>query len=574
MPNFGQMTPVTYVNGGSPAINDTNLNDNEDTTALADEELRRNFSLRLKHYIKYFYQRNYKEIEDCLDYTEFTDAGTVTLSRDETNTFMGSSATRLTEDDDTASYLAAYKSATLDLSTFNDGSASSTSDMIEVIFYISDVNYVNEVFLKLGDDNSNCYRYTWSSGSVSTGWNVIRLAKTDFTTVGAPTGWNSITYVRIEWRSLANASGEYVTFQFVGMYREDPVYSGYHNVFQEYQGSVTGWINKFTNLVIQDFIVYDEGKKQGDIGIMCADPTYDYWMVRIVDDLSSFITKWEWYCKADGEIPIMSWRVDSNNYVEVYVDSDTFYMDVTEAGATTSYSESLDNGIEKNEKAYVFFEKDGDTLRSVFKKDGERELILEHETTISGSDSGDIYIGCTGATNYGLLTDFVISNNQAIVDQLDEKNRVRYIQKQTHEYVYNSNSLQDDNDLYAWLGPNSQYRIELFAAAYANSSTPDIKLAWTLSGGLEAATYRYIDGPPTANANVNSATINASVQNITSSVAYAIESTGELTCIKETFVVKAEEEGGKLQLRWAQNTANTSYTNLSQMSFMIITKIK
>ena len=39
MSEFGKFTPVTFSNGGAPAINDTNLNELERVVGITDEEL-------------------------------------------------------------------------------------------------------------------------------------------------------------------------------------------------------------------------------------------------------------------------------------------------------------------------------------------------------------------------------------------------------------------------------------------------------------------------------------------------------------------------------------------------------
>lgn len=157
-----------------------------------------------------------KEIDNFSDYSEWTSADT--LADDTTNVVTGlNNSVKIADSDDTGSTISMDKSiTTIDLTEFDDASASDTSDLISFLVYISDKTLFNDLTLKLGDDASNYYYSSIDpSSSLEDGWNRIDVAKSAFSSTGSPTGWDDITYVRFDVTTENNASAEYISFQYL-----------------------------------------------------------------------------------------------------------------------------------------------------------------------------------------------------------------------------------------------------------------------------------------------------------------------------------------------------------------------
>ncbi|RQV92578.1 MAG: fibronectin type III domain-containing protein [Calditrichaeota bacterium] len=158
-----------------------------------------------------------KEIDNFSDYTEWTASGTVALSNDITNAVTGlGNSVGIWDTDNTGSTIYMYKSISgINLTEFDDESSSTTSDLISLLVYITDVSYYSDLTIKLGGDASNCY-YTSVNPSTDlvNGWNRIDVAKSAFSTTGYP-AWSDITYIRFDVTTENNASGEHISFQYL-----------------------------------------------------------------------------------------------------------------------------------------------------------------------------------------------------------------------------------------------------------------------------------------------------------------------------------------------------------------------
>lgn len=157
-----------------------------------------------------------KEIEAFDDYTDWTTAGSELADLVE-DPFPNQSI-YMTDYDDTESYVGMYKNiSSLDLTQFDDSSASTTADLIVFTVYIFDITYFTNLSVKLGDDNSNCFYYDVDpSADLVNGWNQIAAAKSAFSTAGSPSGWDDITYLRIEVYALDDTSfNSYISSKYL-----------------------------------------------------------------------------------------------------------------------------------------------------------------------------------------------------------------------------------------------------------------------------------------------------------------------------------------------------------------------
>ena len=568
---FSKFTQVDFNDGASPPINADTLDELERVVKETDTELGRTNDIDFSELTQYFYERNSQVALFFNDYTAWTEAypSQTTLSDEDSNNLMGNSCLKILNDLATAGWMSITAAPSKDLTQFNDGSASTTDDLIAIHYYCSDSAAFSDLEFKFGDDFSNCYFYDYG-GSVQTGWHVIWVPKSSFVTTGSPTGWNSITYVRIAPYVDAGYSGEYMYFQRVFLVRQDPAYSGYCNFFQKYYGSSTGWLNVFS--IPSDFcaLYHDEYNLLNKLGYMHLDGEYILDQLTIYTDVIEFISKFEFYCKYAGESPSIVWMVDSNNYIEVYISSDTFYMYAYESAAGTTTSKALDVGLEKNERFYIYFEKEIDTCRAILKKDGESIKILEYETSIASDSEGYVYLGQHTANSYCLLTDFKIGNKK--INYLRDENLPRYIRKEIQQ-TFSNNTLANVSRMYAYLAPFQYYKIELHLVCSCADASPDVKIAWSVTD-LQVIYSRVGMGPETGSTSALDTNVRISCYNYTSSIPYGLDGSSSETYINETLIVYSGADAGKIQLQGAQNNTDGSHpTTIYGRSYMIITPV-
>ena len=559
----GDYSETTWVNNSSPYINQTNLNNIEDKITELDENFRRDKSFNFGTYKKYMYQRNTKPIEDFRDETDFSATG-ATLSGDMTNTIMNVQSLKVLEPNNTSGYVTAEKtfSSTLDLTKFIDGGSSSTSDIILIIFYVSDVTKLDNVFVSLGDDSSNYYYIGYSAGALSNGWNIGIPQKSDFTMVGSPGGWNSIDYINCEWASKSNAQNEYVSFQWVQLVREDSDYSGYGNPFQLNDGS--SYSNLFN--IIQDYYVLYNDARRNEVGFMKVEPENDAQCLSLnYDDCRSFSAKFQIQCVESGELPSITWYVDSDNYIEVYVTSDDLVIYMYESAAGTTSNIDLNTSLNVDDIATLIFEKDGSTIRAIFESGGTI-TVVEDQTSLT-TDEGSLYAGGTSSNSYGIILDYIITSNQGLL--LPEK-KSWIKRKQVTEEVASSTTMQNDDELYFYLESNSLYRIEAVLTVTGNS-TAQIKCDWELTGSAAVvANNRKCRGMAPGDTDVTDCNMKTSIHNITTDVPYGIEGTSGF--ITEEFFIRTFDAYGKIQFRWAQVSSNATATQVTSSSYLVITK--
>jgi len=213
-----------------------------------DSTMQNKFSLRIK-----VNGGTYpKEIEDFSNYTEWTIAGSeiFNLVQDPFTT----NSVYMTDIDDTESDIGMYKTIpSMDLTEFDDASASSTDDLIVFDVYVFDITYFTGLTIKLGDDNSNHYYYTVNpSTDFVNGWNQISVAKSAFTTAGSPSGWDDITYLRVEGYALdLTAYNSYLAINYLQLVKATD-FSNYAGLyFRQYNEIVTS--TEAFNLIANSF---------------------------------------------------------------------------------------------------------------------------------------------------------------------------------------------------------------------------------------------------------------------------------------------------------------------------------
>lgn len=568
---FGDYNSIipTWNNGASPAINASRLQAICDLLNLLDEEARRSQSKSFKSYLEYFASRSTKPIEFFEDSSEWSSAGTVTLSDEYNDNRIGKASLKLTETDNTSDYNSAYKTiSSMDLTEFTSGDAAGTDAIVGFIYYCSDSSLYNQVTIKLGDDNTNNYSY--NDTSPSSGWNCITPQKSDFTTNNSPSGWDDITYIRIEGYTKANAQNEYVQAEYVGLSRVDADYDYIQQPMVLDDGA--------GNWDIVKYLTYDKFELLfdpiiGKIGITKGSDAWEYGISvtgeAVADQVKSFICVAEFYVQIENEIPLANWYSDSNNYIHTYITGGTAYLLLYESGAGTPDSVVLNNTLEKGTKVRVIFEKNDAQVRVQYIFNNNESIkVLEDETTIT--DSGELMVnGSYDSENFAFMTDLEFANTELFMqEKISFDNKV--IIKKVDETRSSVTTLDYDNELYVDLQPNGIYEIYFNLLTSALTTTPDIKIAYYSSGDVECIS-RILCGMETGMTTSSSANLRGGyTSSLTTAVNYGTYASG--SWIIEKLLIRTYQNGGRLHLQWAQNSAS-SVTTIEENSYLTVKKV-
>lgn len=568
---FGKHSQLTFVNGSyTEPIDADNLNEMERMIEITDNELARSSSKDFSKYKEYFFNRNCKQIDDFQDNTDWTADSSTTLSDDTTNKFIGNNSIKCAENDAVASYVGMYKTVSaIDLTKFNDESASGIYDCIALAFYISDYTKVNTVVINLGTDSSNYYYVAYGSFTKD-GWQTIYPMKDDFTATGSP-DWSAITYIRIRWYSETGASGEYISPQIMSLFRTDALYgTQYYNPFQKYKGSVSGWENYYNIAVDAFFLAYDPIKC--DIGLIMGtwyEQYYNNRSLRILQDTISFVSEFEIICKRDDEGPSITWWYDNNNYLMAYVESNRLYIKENVGGSPTTSYVDFDTNIYYNNRYNLFVEKNGDTFRAIIKKNGESTKVLEYETTINSEYDGDVYIGHEGTLGPGLITDFKVTNTEVFNQDAWSKPMVVFKEEDQDD---SSTTIGNDLELYIWLPPNGLYEVEANLFVDGTDAATDFKTDWDVTGIEAGSYYRNCLGPGTGStSNYNCPAMEVQTHAFTTAVNYGIVASG-YSRIVERSLCKTGNTGGLITIRHA--AANAGTVTVKAGSYIKATQVK
>ncbi len=288
-------------------------------------------------YINEWYGANTKLVA-MFQSDETWTSGVGTQSNDAVNVKLGSQSLKILENDNTAGVLFSDRnSISLNLATFNDGSASSTSDYIYVVFYISDVTKIDTsggkgirlLFSQATSPDGNNVLGTITSGLV-TGWNYVKIAKSDFAVNGTG-AWSGIQSLRVYWYSLANAINAYVSFQLVQLIRKDPI-SAIPNPFQRCINSI--WTRDFTINSGEWFVGLEFGSivcrnlTPGDTGLSSTAAS----LVGTVGYSSNFIARMIQTIKSTNYSSSLVWEIDNSNRIFARIYKGTLNLYTTVAG--------------------------------------------------------------------------------------------------------------------------------------------------------------------------------------------------------------------------------------------------
>jgi hypothetical protein len=150
-----------------------------------------------------------------------------------------------------------------------------------------------------------------------------------------------------------------------------------------------------------------------------------------------------------------------------------------------------------------------------------------------------------------------------------------FVYKTTNETLSSSVVPQDDNELFVALPQNGVFEITAHIAVNSSSATPDVRIDWNASGDISLIELRYCLGQSVNVSNSNDSG-NIKLKAVTSlgeDVQYGMDGS-EYTYIKENFIVQTLNDGGTLQLRWAQWSSNASAIAVKPGSYIKVTQLQ
>lgn len=567
----GDYTKTVWQNGegvGHPPINETNLNNIENKLEENDTLLYSNtLNYRFNSIKKYFWARNCKEINMFDDSSLWTGVGADIAEASDPVT--GNQDVRFYDTDNVAGDIYMHDTiASFDLTEFNDEEESTTDDIIVLSVDILDhTAFSAGLTLKIGEDNLNYYSYTWPMNE--DGRVTFMAKKSDFAMTGFPiAGWGVLAYIELKTTTNVNAFGKYITGLSLMMYRNDPDNDGDANPYQIYDGS--SWNNFFNQSTPLWNLHYDPNKNDLCMQLLNDENDSSIWnSLKVRNSIINFVWQSIFYINYDKYTNNMTWYINSNNYFTCWIDNDDFTLTIVEAGASTPYTFTLNNTLNWGERLEIKLEKNGSTIRATLIKGYEIIKVLEHETSIDEETAGDLYFGYDDV-GLCLIPDFMISDiNNMDIDSWDNPKLV--IKKYTED-LDTSTTIQNDDELYAYLPPNSMFEVKMNLSVDCASNTPDFKWAWT-STGITLVGNRYSTAPATSVTSV----IAAEALRQTANTSLATELTAGLDSdgnarIEEEFIIKTGTNGAYIRLKWAQNVSNASVVSVIAGSYLKFTK--
>jgi putative hemolysin len=149
------------------------------------------------------------------------------------------------------------------------------------------------------------------------------------------------------------------------------------------------------------------------------------------------------------------------------------------------------------------------------------------------------------------------------------------IKKMNNQTVYNSTTLVDDGELYYVFPQTGLYEVVLRCRCQG-SNAADIKAAWTVEAGVANTTSRYCFGIGTnngANVGMVDTMVMRETSSLSATIAYSPGDGTNSSWFEEKFIVEVTTPNVKLQLQWAQSTAEASSTMVRSNSHLTIEKL-
>lgn len=355
------------------------VGDGDKTTFADGYDPSKNLSLDLD----FMYNHNTKRIATFDSDVDSNITFTSNAEDDTTNTIAWNKATKIAGSG--TRQLRATWSSDLDLEKFQDGSASSTSDYIQISVFLGGTKPSGSIVMELMEDSGDLDTNEFQkviTADVSSGWNTISIAKSEFSTAGTA-DWGVIGYMRIFY--TGGSSDSVLAFQNLQLVRKDPSDSE-PNPFQDLAG------NEILDAASGDSMDLTIISEFNRLSILALGATTTARAALTTNSYQNFTAETKFRITGSGtrRIGIALAGTDSANFytVRANTSSAVFVIDQYSPGnstkATASYS--FDDDAEYSIKVTV---QDGIIYGTLF-KDGEQVASIQYDT---GDSALSGYVG-------------------------------------------------------------------------------------------------------------------------------------------------------------------------------------
>jgi hypothetical protein len=577
MSNFSDWTEVTYVNNDAPHITASNLNKNETALTKVMGELNSYNTSNMKDFIDYAINNNTKEIHNFENTSDFTTTGYMSLGQARASAVtFGSGGVTMQSTRSSSASIGIYDTfSSIDLTTFNFGASSSSSDYIFFAFFVSDSSKIRNILIRLGDDDSNCY-YKFIPSWTST-WNFKKFQKSEFGTDGTPSGWDDITFLRIYVETYTNSQSDYVICNKMWLSRKDANSSASSCL---YVTDGSGNYDSAMYLQSYDDIVAYYDKYIGKKGFHSAMTSYSSDMLQVMSNVNSFSFKCEMYAKVDEYAGSLRWYINAYNFIEVECHLNKLLITQCNNGDYSYIAQgTLTDYIYNNDRMELWVEKTPDNIiRARLEVDGMKPVYAESPTDLSSTASGDLgIVSSFWGANY-FVTDFVandfVANNNPSIPLPSFSSPLKKIVTKLHDdSVQYDITPTADNELFIKLPSNSFFEVDFVAIYSCASALPDIQFTWTVTGDYEVFhDGRIVMSTGAAATSFTDVELNLNNYVFSTEASAGTVSGGEMPYF-EKIMIKTGDSGCKMQLNWSQNTSRVESVTLEAGSFIRAIKL-
>lgn len=336
--------------------------------------IRNSFSIDLPAYYG-----NTKLGDDGQNDADWTASGGGVVSQDTVNVKIGTGSVKLLEPDNASSTIRASKEGiSLDLTVLNNGKASIDDDFISIIFYVSDKT-------KFNDSTANSIRFDQAATYIgadmkfynipyvdfNTGWNYLKIKKSDFGTLGTG-AWDGIQTISFSANTTINAQNEFVSLQLVQLIKKDPVLDIPNQLqrfeVNDFEVDSGEWFTglEFGKIVLKEL----SGDSDNDVALQGTLLYSDFIATASIKSSSALDRR------------ALGWRVDGSNRIVATILSDVATLTIVESGSPTAITENL--AINANDLIDFKLNKNGSSVILEVYKNRVLEATIPGTTTITG----------------------------------------------------------------------------------------------------------------------------------------------------------------------------------------------
>lgn len=376
------------------------------------------------------YYGNTKLIDDFQDISKWT-VGAGTQMASTANAKIGNQSLKLIENDNVAGLVVTnLNNINLDLTILNNCEISTDNDFIYFVLYVSDVTKIDmstgngiRIFFDQASlsDRANA-KYTILTSELSTGWNFVKIKKSEFLTNGNGK-WTDIKSIHIRWTSVTNAQTAFVTFQLIQLIKKDPL-EDKPNPFQKFG-------TKELNISIGEWFI---GKEFDNV--VCKELSGQNLASRSLEVLPKFKD-------FEGNISVIP---NSTSYTigGIWVDISNYIL-VMGTNTSLTIAKRL-NGIDTSKVFNVNFT--NTLVRLDIKRKGTDILIkvndLVYETTFEYLGEFNLIVGCSNPENNYLENVSITEISNAHHSDISE------VAKRLSVHPYSNPNLLINGDFQIW----------------------------------------------------------------------------------------------------------------------------